>query len=144
MRKDYLKARPEIARHLFAIGRELAAGPIEEDLRELLSVRISQINGCSFCISTHIAKAQAAGVSREKLDLLAQAGQLALFSPREKAALRLAEKLTRIEGDHIGDDEYVALRGDFSEEEFLDLAQLIALMNSWNRLSILYGYQPGD
>jgi AhpD family alkylhydroperoxidase len=144
MRHDYLKSRPEIAARLFGISGDLARGPLEESLRELVSVRISQINGCSFCIDTHMNKALAAGVEQLKLNLLTQWSDVDMFDFRERAALGLAEKLTRIEGRRISDDDYQEMLEDFGEDELTDLVHLIALMNSWNRMSVFFGYRPGD
>ncbi|NCN05876.1 MAG: carboxymuconolactone decarboxylase family protein [Spirochaetales bacterium] len=138
MRLDYLKARPDLARHLYGLGRELAKSTLPEDLRELVSVRISQINKCSFCIHTHIRKALAAGVTQSKLDLLVSFRELEMFSSREKIALEMAESMTLVSETHVPDFIYDAAKAEFSEDELIDVVYQISLMNAWNRLSITF------
>ena len=138
MRLDYLKARPDLARHFYGLSRELAKSALPEDLRELVAVRVSQINGCSFCIHTHIRKALAAQVPQTKIDLLASFREIDLFTSREKIALELAESITLVSETHVPDLIYDVAKGEFSEDELVDLVYQISLMNAWNRLSITF------
>lgn len=118
-----------------------AAG-LDESLLEQVNVRVSQINGCAACLSTHVPAARKAGVSQGRLDLLAAWRELDGFGGPERAALRLAETLTRL--DDVG-ERAAALEEaaeHFNEEQLAALEWTIVLINSFNRVSIASHHQP--
>jgi AhpD family alkylhydroperoxidase len=138
MRLNYIKQRPELANHLFGLGKELGQGLLPEPLRELVAVRISQMNQCSFCLHTHIKKALSAGVPQKKIDLLSNFWELDIYDDKEKAALYLAESITTAGDSHVPDQVYDQAAKIFSEDELIELVYLSSLMNAWNRLSITF------
>jgi len=134
---------------LFALSKSIHASSIEPALRELVQMRVSQINGCAFCLDMHSKDARAAGETEQRLHLLPVWRETRLYSARERAALAWAEALTGLNGpESVSDALYEEARGQFSEEELVKLTLLVTLINSWNRFNIAArteggGYQPG-
>ncbi len=135
---------------LFALDKELRNSSLEAPLQELVLMRVSQINGCAFCLDMHSKDARAAGESEQRLYLLPawrETGKL--YSPRERAALAWAEALTRLASpEPVPDALYEETHAHFSEEELVKLSLLVTLVNSWNRLNCAAqseagGYRPG-
>jgi AhpD family alkylhydroperoxidase len=87
-----------------AMMRLEAAVEVDDDLRELIKLRASQINGCAFCIDMHWKDARAAGESEERLYTLDAWRESPLYSDRERAALELCEAITLVAETHVPDD----------------------------------------
>lgn len=114
----------------------LEDSPLELPLIELVYLRISQINGCSYCLGLHADALRDRGESQQRLDALAGWHASSLFSPRERAALQWAEALTALPDNHAADADYQPLTAHFSAQEVSDLTCAIALMNAFNRLAV--------
>ncbi len=104
------------------------SSPIEPALRTLITVRVSQINHCSFCVDVNAATALKRGVPEDKLLAVASFAGSALFSQREKAALAYASAVTYTD-QHPGAEHFVALRQHFSDDAIIELTALIAFQN---------------
>jgi AhpD family alkylhydroperoxidase len=106
-------------------------------------LRISQINGCAYCIDMHSRDLIKGGLAIEKL-VLVQAWREAggLFDTRERAALAWAETVTRVADTTVPDAEFQAASAVFSEKELTDLTIAIGLMNTYNRLAIGFRIPP--
>jgi AhpD family alkylhydroperoxidase len=114
-------------------------------LLTLVKVRVSQINGCAYCLHMHRQEALKLGESEDRLLLLDAWHESQLYTERERAALDWAESLTRIAKTHAPDDVYEKVRGLFSPDELLTLSIGIAMINAWNRLAIGFRQQhPAD
>ena len=135
------------AMNAFAVAVDEAAekSGIEAELVHLLKVRISQVNGCSFCIDMHVVDARADGVCDQRLHLL-QGWQHAagIFDERECAALEFAEAVTRLEQSGVGDAVYERVRASFSEEQVGHLIFIATAMNAWNRIAVSARLVPGN
>jgi AhpD family alkylhydroperoxidase len=106
-------------------------------------LRVSQINGCAYCIATHSTDLMKQGVAVQKLLLLQvwrESG--AMFSDRERAALQGAEALAHVAQTHVPDADYQAARGQSDDKELADLTYAIALINAYNRIAIGFGRGP--
>jgi AhpD family alkylhydroperoxidase len=118
---------------------------LDHRLLLLIKTRVSQINGCAFCLHMHTADARKLGESEKRLYLLDAWHESALYSARERAALAWAEALTHIAATRAPDDVYEEVRRHFSEKEIADLSIAIAMINAWNRLAIgSRAVHPGD
>jgi AhpD family alkylhydroperoxidase len=115
------------------------ASGIEAPLLELVRMRVSQINGCAFCLDMHSKDARAAGETEQRLYALPAWRETPFFSPRERAALALAEAVTTIAGTGVPDDVIEEAGEHFSPEELTHVLYAIIEINSWNRLSITTG-----
>jgi AhpD family alkylhydroperoxidase len=109
---------------------------LEPGLIELVKMRASQINGCAFCLDMHSRDARRRGETEQRLYLLDAWRESPLYSERERAALAWTEALTLIADTHAPDEDYAALRAQFSEAEIVKLSLLIAMINALNRLAI--------
>jgi len=115
---------------------------IDVQLKSLLELRVSQINGCSYCICLHSNEARNVGESQQRLDCLVVWKESLLFSDREMAALAWAESVTNISTETGIEDKLTVLLEQFSEVEVVDLTLIISMMNCMNRLSISLGNKP--
>ncbi len=111
---------------------------LERPLLELVKLRASQINGCTYCIAMHSKDGVEAGHTHEKLHLLSAWRLAKVFSDRERAALAWAEALTLVSQEHVPDDVYTQARAQFSEEELVDLTYAVIAVNAWNRMQIAF------
>jgi AhpD family alkylhydroperoxidase len=105
-------------------------------LLELVKIRVSQINGCAFCLSMHIPLARQNGVSEDQLNLLVAWREAPVFNAPERAALAWAESMTCLKDGEVPDAIYEQLCQHFSTKEIADLAFAVAEINAWNRLMI--------
>lgn len=114
--------------------------------RELVSLRVSQINGCGFCIDMHTKEAAHEGESPARLHLVAAWREATVFTEAERAALELAEQGTRI-ADAAGgvpDEVWVNAAKHYDEDQLAALVCLIAFMNTVNRMNIITQQPAGD
>ena len=129
---------------MYPLGAYLAKSSIEQPLLDLLEFRVSQINGCAYCLDMHSKDLRAIGETEQRLYLLNAWREAPFYSDRERAALAWAEAVTRLEGGQVPDDVYHQARGQFGEEELIDLTLAVATINSWNRLNIAFRNTAGS
>jgi AhpD family alkylhydroperoxidase len=108
----------------------------------LVEVRVSQINGCGFCLAMHADQARAAGVAQTKLDTVAGWAEDPSFTARERAALAIAEAVTHLDRG-VPDDIWHAAAAAFTEEELADLLYAVGLINLYNRVNVAAQF-PAD
>lgn len=135
-RMNYFKAAPEVIKAMIAFEEATNDLSIAPALRYLVKMRVSQINGCAYCLHMHAPEARKAGVSQEKLDVLAAWRESPAFDARERAALRWAESLTRIEATGVPDRDYEDLAAAFDERERTELTLVVSTINVWNRFAV--------
>jgi AhpD family alkylhydroperoxidase len=135
-RLNLLTAAPAILQPWIDLAQKSLASGLEPKLMALVTMRISQINGCAFCLHFHLDEARKHGESEDRLHLLSAWRESALYSDRERAALGWAEALTLIAQTHAPDDVYETLRRHFSAEEQVKLTSIICQTNAWNRFNI--------
>lgn len=135
-RLAYHQASPNAFKAMMALETATHNLSIPTPLRELVKMRVSQINGCAYCLNMHAPEARDAGISQQKLDVLAGWRDSPIFDTRERAALGWAEAITRLEASHVPDSDYLAMREAFSDEECADLTLVINTINSWNRFAV--------
>jgi uncharacterized peroxidase-related enzyme len=127
--------RPEILRTMIAHFRAIMeSGTVGIKLKELIAVRTSQINHCDYCVASHAQVAQRFGWSEEQLADLANFRIRSDFTPREKAALELAERES-LESENVDDAFWGRLREHFDEGEIIELAATIGLFNYFTRFN---------
>jgi AhpD family alkylhydroperoxidase len=123
--------------HLIAWNKHLEGSGVSASLRALIEARVSQINGCAFCLAMHNDEARRAGVPQGKLDTLAAWRDDASFSEQERAALELAESMTRIaDGGRVLDEVWERAAKCFDEPELAALVQVVAIINAFNRINV--------
>jgi AhpD family alkylhydroperoxidase len=135
-------------RAVYGLGIYLAKSTLEQHLLNLIYFRVSQINGCAYCLDMHSKDLRAKGETEQRLYMLDAWREAPLYSDRERAALAWAEAVTRIPGGQVPDDVYEEASRQFSETELIDLTIASITINSYNRINIAFrteagGYQPG-
>ncbi len=117
---------------------------LSEDLLHLIDIRVSQLNGCAFCLDMHVKQAKMGGERELRLYHLPIWQESNLFSEKEKAALRWAEAVTTLPTGGISEELYQSVRTELSEQEISDLTFAVASINSWNRLAVPFNMVPGS
>lgn len=141
-RFDYLKNAPGVYQAMMGLVRYLRQSGLEEQLRLLVDLRASQINGCAFCLDMHWKDLRALGETEQRLYGLDAWEESPYYTDRERAALAWTEAVTNI-GERVPDEVYEKVRTVFSEKELADLTLGIATINAWNRLNIAARTVPG-
>jgi AhpD family alkylhydroperoxidase len=136
---DYTAHAPQAYKHLLGLSQHLHAGDLGSNLIELMSLRISQINGCVYCLDMHAKLLRQMGVGQQKLDTLAGWRECALFDPRERAALAWAEALNAVGGALIPEDLRADVLEQFNERELSELTFAVVVIRGWNMLNVGLG-----
>ena len=142
--------RPAATKPLLALVEYVRGCGLEQNLIELVFMRVSQLNGCAYCLDMHSKDARAAGETEQRLYLLQAWREAPFYSARERAALAWCEAVTRLDPIHgVPDEVYEQARAEFDENQLIDLNMAVILINSWNRIAIpsrtdVGGYQPAS
>ena len=140
----FSKVPEGIIKSMMATEKYLATTGLEVQLLELVRLRASQMNGCSYCIDMHYKEALAAGDAPLRLYSLSAWRETPYYNERERVALELTEALTNVSKDGVSDALYQALAKVFTQEEIANLTLAVAQINSWNRLVASFRYAPGQ
>lgn len=143
-RLNYREANPQALRGMFLLEEAARKSGLEHSLLELVRMRVSQINGCAYCLDMHSKDARAEGESEQRLYTLSAWRETPFFNERERAALAWTEALTLISENDVPDDLYSNARAHFSESELVGLTIVIIAINGWNRLAIPFRTPPGS
>lgn len=122
----------------------MRAAMLSKGLKELVTIRASQLNGCAFCLDMHVKEAKINGERYLRVHHIAIWHDSPLFDERERAALEWAELLTRLPAHGISDADYERVRRHFSEAQLAALTFLIVAINGWNRLGVKFKAEPGS
>jgi AhpD family alkylhydroperoxidase len=134
---------------MLGLSTYLAKSSLEKNLLQLIDYRVSQINGCAYCLDMHSKDLRYGGETEQRIYTVAAWRETPFFSARERAALAWAESVTRLDEGHVPDEVYEEVRKEFNEQEIIDLTLAVAAINSWNRINIALrteagGYRPGQ
>jgi len=140
-RLNYASVAPEGYRALTALYRYLPGCGLEPGLLHLVFLRVSQLNGCAYCVDLHWRDARHAGDGDRRINSVITWREAPFFSARERAAFAWAEALTRIAETRADDPDYAVARAQFTDKELVDLTFAIGLMNMLNRVAI--GFRRG-
>ncbi|WP_198083006.1 carboxymuconolactone decarboxylase family protein [Variovorax sp. E3] len=143
-RVKYTEQSPVIFKKFVEFLNAIKEGTIEESIRNLVSIRASQLNGCTFCLDMHVKQAKIQGERELRLLHLAAWRDSTLFIPRERAALTWTEVLTKLPEQGVPDDIYERVRTQLSEKEISDLTFLVMSTNAWSRLNLAFKTVPGS
>jgi AhpD family alkylhydroperoxidase len=142
-RIDYAKASPAGFKAFGGVYAYLQTCGLAKELIYLVYLRVSQINGCAYCIDMHSRDLLKLGVTVDKLVLVPvwrEAGDV--FSASERVALAWAETVTRVAETGVPDADYAAAAAEFNDKELADLSYAIGLMNAFNRFGISFRSTP--
>jgi len=129
---------------LFSLGAYLAKSPIEKKLQELIDFRVSQINGCAYCLDMHSKDLRAGGETEQRLYMMDAWREAPVYTERERAALAWAEAVTKLTAGHVPDEVYQEAKKQFSDEELIDLTMVVISINSYNRINVAFKTPAGS
>ncbi|WP_249872512.1 carboxymuconolactone decarboxylase family protein [Oceanobacillus saliphilus] len=138
-RINYFKVAPEALEKIMELEKYVKKTSIDRKLRELIKIRVSQINSCSYCLNMHTKEAKKLNITDEQIDQLINWKETTIFTEKEKVALELAENITWISEKGVPDDLYHRVRNHYDEKSYVDLVLIINQINMWNRLAISMG-----
>ena len=136
MRVDYRKMFPGGTRAMAELERAVHSAALEPELLELVRIRASQLNGCTYCLAMHNRDARARGEHQTRLDTVAAWREAPYYTARERAALAWCEALTDLPRAGAPDDVYAAVEAEFAQEEIAALTFAVVAINGWNRLAV--------
>lgn len=139
-----MRVTPGVIQAMLGLERQVRQAGFDRGLLDLIRMRASQINGCSYCLDMHSKDARANGETEQRLYGLDAWRETPYYSARERAALEWTESLTLVSESRVPDDVYERVRAQFSEEELVHLSLAIVAINGWNRLNIAARTVPGD
>ncbi|MEO9823196.1 MAG: carboxymuconolactone decarboxylase family protein [Paracoccaceae bacterium] len=139
-RLDYIATNGAAIASMLAVKKDITT--IDKRFQAVLETRVSQINGCAYCVDLHIRQARQAGETEQRLDCLVVWRETAFFTPAERAALAWAEALTHVADEGAPQELFDALSEHFSDAEIVDLTLIIAQINAWNRIAIGFAHRP--
>jgi AhpD family alkylhydroperoxidase len=143
-RLEYAEVIPEGHQALGKVSAYLSRCGLETGLLHLVYLRISQINGCAYCVDKHSEEALRDGDSEQRVHSVVVWQESPFYTERERAAFAWAESVTLVSETHVPDDDYDEARKYFSEKEISDLTLAIATMNAWNRMAISFRKLPAE
>jgi AhpD family alkylhydroperoxidase len=135
-RIDISKLQPQAFKAMYALESYLAGSSLPASLKELIKLRVSQLNGCAFCLDMHSKDALKHGETVQRIVLLDAWEESGLFSREEAAALKLAEEVTRIGEGGVSEAAYHAAEAAFGEIGVAELIMAAVTINAWNRIAI--------
>jgi AhpD family alkylhydroperoxidase len=138
----YEKA-PRAFKALYSLGAYSYSSSIERHLLHLISFRVSQINGCAYCLDMHSKDLRAEGETEQRLYMLDAWRESPVYIDRERAAFAWAEAITNIADGHVSDEVYSEAIDQFTEEELIDLTMAVLTINNYTRINIAFRTPAG-
>lgn len=142
MRIDYDQVAPEAVKTMLVLEKFVNNSGLEKSLLDLVKLRVSQMNGCAYCVDVHCSDARKHGETEQRLQAVCVWQESPFFTERERAALAWAETVTLLSETHAPDDIYQQVRKHFDEKATVDLTMAIITINSWNRLAVSFRKLP--
>jgi AhpD family alkylhydroperoxidase len=140
MSVDYVELNQQALAAMLSVKEHISS--IDKQLQAPVEIRVSQINGCAYCVDMHSNQARQLGVAQQLLDCLPVWRESQLFSDSQAAALHWAEAVTLIANEKDMEAQLGQLLDQFSQAEAVDLTITISLMNSLNRMALSFGDRP--
>ncbi|MDF3291121.1 carboxymuconolactone decarboxylase family protein [Streptomyces silvisoli] len=135
------KLMPDFYKAMVALDRAASDG-LDPDIRELIKIRASQLNGCAYCLDMHTRDARSQGMSEQKVFGVQVWRETPFFTARERAALALTEAITHL-GEHgVPDEVYDEAAKVFDEQELSRVMGMAIVINAWNRIGVASRLSP--
>jgi AhpD family alkylhydroperoxidase len=139
-----------VAKRFYNAALPLERSTLPKTLRELVQLRVSQINGCGFCVDIHTKEGAAAGELPVRLHLVATWREATVFTEAEQAALALAEEGTRLAdaSPGVSDETWAGVRKHYDDDQVGALVCVVAMINAATRMNVIVhnrggSYEPG-
>jgi AhpD family alkylhydroperoxidase len=138
------QTQPEAYKAMFGLAIAISKSALSPILKQLIKVRASQINSCSFCINMHTKEALKIGETQQRLFLLSAWKETTIFTDEEKAVLAMTEEVTLIHQNGVSDSTYKQAEQFFSRETIGEIILSIVMINAWNRIAVSTHTPLGD
>jgi AhpD family alkylhydroperoxidase len=135
-RLPYYQLAPKAFQALLGLSGTIHNGLLGARLADLVFLRVSQINGCAYCIDMHWRDLVKQDADPRHLNTVAGWRESPFFSERERAALDWAEAVTSRSHHATGDEAFAKLKAHFSDAEIAELGFAISAINAWNLLNL--------
>ncbi|MBU1359103.1 MAG: carboxymuconolactone decarboxylase family protein [Gammaproteobacteria bacterium] len=135
-RLPWTELAPQTFKAMRGVNAALADSTLGARLIDLVQLRVSQMNGCAFCVDMHARDLLTEGEDSQRLHGLAAWREMGFFTDRERAALAWAESLTRVADSHAPDERFNPLKAHFGDQEIVELTIAVAQINLWNRVCV--------
>ncbi|MEP6926729.1 MAG: carboxymuconolactone decarboxylase family protein [Ginsengibacter sp.] len=129
-------AEPGIYQAIAASDKKVESFELDAKLKELIRIRVSQINGCGYCINTHTKDALKTGETTQRLFALSAWWETPFFTEEERVVLKLAEQVTNISNGGVTDEAYNDALKILGEKKLAQVIFTSVTINSWNRIAI--------
>jgi AhpD family alkylhydroperoxidase len=144
-RASYQKDAPDVLQGMLALTASVHKSGLAPELVDLVNQRVSQINGCAFCLDMHSKDLRARGETEQRIYMLSAWREVPdLYNARERAALAWAEAVTRLTNQDVSDEVYSQALEEFSEKELAQLTLSIVAINGWNRFNVAFRTPAGN
>jgi AhpD family alkylhydroperoxidase len=144
VRMNINEAEPRIYKAMGVADNYLAALDLELKYQELIRIRVSQINGCGYCINEHTQAALKLGETQQRIFALSAWWETPFFTEEEHAILKLAEEVTRISEGGVSDDTYNNALRLLGDKKLAQVIFVTVTINSWNRIAISMHMMAGE
>lgn len=142
-RINYVENGSDALKAIYGLAAYVNRSTIEPQLRHLVEYRVSQINGCAYCLDMHSKDLRAEGETEQRIYMVSAWRETPFYTDRERAALEWAESVTLVSETNVPDDVFERARAEFSEKELIDLTTDVVAINGWNRLNVAFRTTPG-
>ncbi|QHT59483.1 carboxymuconolactone decarboxylase family protein [Paenibacillus lycopersici] len=143
LRMVHGKVNPAAYQAMMKLEGFMETTGLDPILYELIKIRSSQINGCSFCIDMHTKATRKLGETEQRIYLISVWRETPFFTAKEKAVLELTEALTRISEGGVPDELYDKVMEQLTAQEYVAVIMAVNTINAWNRLAIATNMYPG-
>lgn len=144
-RLQYNQAYPEALKAMLALSQAVEQTGLPKQLIDLVNYRVSQINGCAFCLDMHSKDLRALGETEQRLYMISAWREAPhLYNDRERAALAWAEAVTELRNHEVPDEVYELAMNEFNQAELAQLTLGIVAINGWNRFNIAFNTPAGN
>ncbi|MGG7661802.1 carboxymuconolactone decarboxylase family protein [Dyadobacter sp. BHUBP1] len=134
-RLSFFEKGQNAVKPLFNLNGYIKKSTLGRQLVELIDFRISQINGCAYCLDMHSKELRAMGETEQRLYGLSAWREAPYYTDRERAAFAWAEAVNAL---HVTDEVYREVASQFTEEEIVDLTMVVSAIRSWNSINIAF------
>lgn len=141
-RINFAEADPEIYKTMLGLEKYVAATDIDPITKELIKIRASQINGCSYCVDKHTKDARKLGETEQRLYTVAMWKDTPFFSEEEQTILAMTEEITLISAHGLSDETYNKAIALFGDKKFAQIMMAIITINAWNRIGVSTHLMP--
>jgi AhpD family alkylhydroperoxidase len=144
-RLSYGKAYPDAFKAMLAFSQAVEKTGLPPQLIDLVNYRVSQLNGCAYCLDMHSKDLRARGETEQRIYMVSAWREMPqLYSSRERAALAWAEAVTRLEDQEVPDAVYEEALKEFNEAELTQLTLAVVAINGWNRFNVAFKTPAGN